>query len=249
MNLKNQYSGKNSEVKKTLSLPDGISHSPEKNKIVNHWQEIPPILEVKDPGESIRKQELRSEILTILREGIKEYDKQLDEVTIRHVFSAKELQELLEKKLIRRPSLSNTYFHLEKLQESELIKVVASIKEGRHVTQYYGRTAKLFLYKQNVSDINFKNNDEFFQKLDELLKKFNPERSTKDNEQLFFDLRKAKKKSSKRIRSWIQENEVILNELNLDLPKIYNLLTRIDILDSEELYAETTRLLKFPIDE
>jgi DNA-binding transcriptional ArsR family regulator len=249
MNSKKHQSNKINEIKKYPNIPDQINLSQKKLMIINHWQEIPSILEIEDPGIKIRKQELRSEILAILREGIKEYDKQRDEVISRHVFSAKEMQEYLEKKLIKKPSLSNIYFHLEKLQESELIKVVASIKEGRHVTQYYGRTAKLFLYKQKESDINLESNDKFFQKLDELIKKFNSDRDTEFNEQLFFNLRMAKKRTSRRVQSWIQENERILNELNLDLPKIYNLLTRIDILDSVELYTKTARLLNFPVDE
>ncbi|MFX0173936.1 MAG: hypothetical protein ACFE9L_18785 [Candidatus Hodarchaeota archaeon] len=249
MNSKKHQSNNINEIKKFKNTPKQINLSQKKLTIINQWQEIPSILEIEDPGVKIRKQKLRSEILAILREGIKEYDKQRDEVIIRHVFSAKEMQEFLEKKLKKRPSLSNIYFHLEKLQESELIKVVASIKEGRHVTQYYGRTAKLFLYKQKESDINLESDDKFFQKLNELIKKFNPDRDTEFNEQLFFNLRMAKKRTSRRVQSWIQENEEILNELHLDLPKIYNLLTRIDILESEELYTEITRLLKFPVEE
>ncbi|MFW9995055.1 MAG: hypothetical protein ACFFD4_23660 [Candidatus Odinarchaeota archaeon] len=207
-------------------------------RLVNHWKTIPAIKNITDPmAVDFASQEVRSLILAVLREGIVE-DKQS-----RHALSAKELFKTVKKRMDAKIKLSNIYFHLDKLQNQGYVQIVTSIKEGRHITHYFGRTARLFLFSGRQDD-----KQKRFQTLNKLLQHFNPERPEESNRRLFDRAERAWEESEKKLNKWMERNEEILLELDIDLRQIYSFLMEVDTFSSGaiELNTEFAKLLRFP---
>ena len=204
-------------------------------------------MEIEGPIPSkLVHQEVRSEILDILREGIKEFDESEDQEVIRHVLSSKELHKIIKQNLKTKIKLSNVYFHLHKLEEKGYVEIITSIKEGRHITHYYGRKARLYLWiGEPFEEIKEKSK---FQNIVDILKHFNPELSLDSIESLLNSLVKSKKKTHNLIKQWIESNENVLIDLNLDIRDLYRFLAMIDRCDPTtiELHNKITKLLNFP---
>ena len=73
-------------------------------------------------------------------------------------------------------SLHSLYFHSQKLEEVGFIKTVAILKEGRHNVSYYGRVARVVLFKEDYKeDETIKNSFNAMSKIAPLL---NPNHSS-----------------------------------------------------------------------
>lgn len=233
------------EGKKIRKIPKQIAGSKLEETIFSHWQKIPIIKEIPEAmPEDLVLQEVRSAILDILRTGIEEYDEALDVTRFRHVFSVKELHKLMKERISKKIKLSNVYFHLNQLKNREFVQIVTSIKEGRQITHYYGRTAKLFLWGgKEDADVKVK-------KFIALMQHFNPDLPSETIEKLFESLLQTSFKSHKRVKLWLENNVVKLTELNLDTRDVYSFLKSIDRCNSKsiEVYNKINELLNFPID-
>ncbi|MHA2299080.1 MAG: hypothetical protein ACXADA_23885 [Candidatus Hodarchaeales archaeon] len=220
------------------------------DSLFNHWKVIPAIKVISDPAAyDFADQEIRSLILRILREGIEEDIEGKKQV--RHVFSVKEIHKSVKKFLKKKKSesivkLSNSYFHLDKLEKKGYVQIVTSIKEGRYITYYYGRTARLFLFV-GEKEID-REKSKYFQQLNKLINHFNPDRSEKSNRELLDEYVATKDKTHERVKKWIETNEEVLLKLDCDLRDVYNFLVTIDAFNHSigKLYAELAKLFNYP---
>ena len=126
-----------------------MTNSPSKiNKfddLYGYWTKVPLIEEVDEyTFREIARQPFRDAILWILRTGIIEENKRR-----RYVLSAPEMLPFIRTKLKNKVSLTNVYFHLEKLVKHNLIKKILTQKEGKTFVTYYGRTSKLIIFAQS----------------------------------------------------------------------------------------------------
>ncbi len=241
-------STKNERIRK---LPKLISESKFKKTIFAHWQKIPVIKEIAESmPEELVLQEVRSAILDILRNGIEEYDERRDLIEIRHVFSVKELHKLIREKISKKIKLSNVYFHLNQLKERGFVQIVTSIKEGRQITHFYGRTAKLFLWMGETLDETELTDDSIFHKFMALMQHFNSDLTVETIETLYKSLLNTKQETHNRVKMWMENNLEKLTELNMDTRDVYNFLRSIDRCNPEsiEVHNKIIRLLNFPID-
>ena len=233
------------KMEKIRKLPKQISESELEKTIFAHWQKIPVIKEIPEPmPEELVRQEVRSAILDILRKGIEEYDEKNDLIRNRHVFSVKELHKLIKEKLSKKIKLSNVYFHLNQLKDREFVQIVTSIKEGRRITHYYGRTAKLFLWMgKEQKDAEYNN-------FTDLMQYFNPEIDSETIKELFMSLIQSKLEIHNRAKMWLEKNVAVLTELNVDTRDFYNFLKSIDRCNprSIKVYTKINELLNFPVD-
>jgi Fe2+ or Zn2+ uptake regulation protein len=224
--------------------------------LYSFWESLPPLTIITQPEEEIYAHKARLHIIQILRRGILEQE---HDVTRRRSLNAREILKLLKQKQSDTPeddskeggvrdeskaiSLQSLYFHLQKLEEAGLIQTVTILKEGRHNTAYYGRTARIYLHttpKKNEAKITqaFKaisefasiNNPNFEQvKMEGLLKKF----------LLFEDQRRE------RISAWLTQYESLIIENDIDLSGLYKFLELIDTInpDNITLFQEILELL------
>ena len=230
---------------KIRRLPKQISSSKLEEAIFSHWQKIPVIKDIPEVmPEDLVLQEVRSTILDILRNGIEEYDENRDLIRVRHVFSVKELHKLIKERLSKKIKLSNVYFHLNQLKDREFVQIVTTIKEGRQITHYYGRTAKLFLWSGK------ENKETKINQFIALIQHFNPDIPSETVEELFRSISLTNLESHNRVKKWLENNVTELTELNLDTRDVYNFLRSINKCDSKsiEIYNKVNDLLNFPSD-
>ncbi len=230
----------------TPVVPRKILDSPETDTILNHWNKISAIKEIYDSSSfKLISQGIRSDIVDLFREGIKEYNPISEQALTRHVFSAKEILEHMEKTLEAGLTLQNIYFHLSKLEKAGFIIRIAYIKEGRNITKYYGRTARLFVQVGSSNEF-FK--EDKMKKIQTLIKKINPDITTDTQINVTKELKKSTDESRQRIKHWIEVNEKILLELNYDFRDIYEILFLIDTFDrsTNEITLKLAKLLKYP---
>jgi len=226
-------------------LPNKISGSKLEETIFSHWQKIPVIKDIPEVmPEDLILQEVRSGILDIFRNGIEEYDEKRDLIRVRHVFSVKELHKLIKEKLSKKIKLSNVYFHLNQLKDREFVQIVTTIKEGRQITHYYGRTAKLFLWGGKEEK------DPKINKFISLMQYFNPDLTSETIKELYESLMHTSLESHNRVKTWMENNIDTLTEQNMDTRDVYSFLRHLDKCDSKsiELYSKISELLNFPID-
>lgn len=126
-------------VEKKIEDPDWLI-------VYDFWKDVPTISECdSECFEKVVMQNFRDAILVILRKGIEDDHTRENSLPRRHALSAPEILPLLKEKLGYEPRLSNIYFHVEKLEQANLVKKVAKRLEGRHYVTYYGRTCKLII--------------------------------------------------------------------------------------------------------
>ncbi|MHA2246693.1 MAG: hypothetical protein ACXADY_17250 [Candidatus Hodarchaeales archaeon] len=238
---------KSSQSKKPSLKKERIRKLPD--KISDHWQKIPVIKEIPEPMPlKLVKQEVRSEILNVLRKGIEEYDEKQNLVEIRHVFSAKELHKLIKESLSIKIKISNVYFHLNKLIDKGYVQIVTSIKEGRQITHFYGRTARLFLWMGEPLDTTDVTDESKFSDFIIILKRFNPDLTSETVNNLFRSFLQVRQETHDRAKRWMEKNLEIVTELNVDTRDVYKFLMSIDRCDSKtiETYNKLMKLLNFP---
>ncbi|MHA2226772.1 MAG: hypothetical protein ACXAC8_16285 [Candidatus Hodarchaeales archaeon] len=232
-------------------LPRQLINHPLKKDILDHWRTIPAIIEIVGSIPArLTNQEIRSSILDILREGIEEYDDSDNIKVVRHVFSVKELHKLIKKRISSKIKISNVYFHLHKLEEHNYIKSVGSTTEGRQTTHYYGRTARLFLYIGEGDETKNLKLNRVFQNIYKLLIHFNRKLTSDSIQELFSSIVQSQNKNHESAKKWIEANEDILLELNIDIREIYLFLRSLNVTRSEiiSLNDKVAKLLNFPMD-
>ncbi|MFX0149606.1 MAG: hypothetical protein ACFFAJ_02385 [Candidatus Hodarchaeota archaeon] len=237
--------------KKIKSQPTQLSDPKLKKILLDHWQKIPVIKEIPEsmPIQLIN-QEIRSELLDILREGVEEYDEDKKISEIRHAFSVKELHKLLKERVMTKIKISNVYFHLNKLKEKDYIEIVTSIREGRQITHFFGRTAKLFLWIGEPVEPNKLSEDTDYLRFAILLEHFAPNVTSEFSKELYTSAMQIRKEGHEKIRQWIEKNEEVLMKLNMDTRDLFQFLISIYQCDPSvvEMNRKIARLIEFPCD-
>lgn len=213
-------------------MSDVLITPKEKKIFYDYWRTLPAVKST--PGEDylkIHEQPIRGYILEILREGIEEIDPNTTLKIKRHVLTARELYIQVKKKLVSGTSctLSNIYFHLSVLEEDPgYIKEVLTIKSGKQKIKYFGRTAKLFLYKDSNISKELAKTKNIIAELSIIINILQPSVTEEQVKSLFTkysDKRiEAEFNSSDQVTKWIAQHETLLSEHNIDIRDLHDFL-------------------------
>lgn len=221
----------------------------ERQELYTYWDHTPAILE-RDHSimEKIDEAIVRNIILKILRDGMEE---EIDgRVVSRHVLSAKELLNIvnstLEKPLIhiskskertlgirKEIKISNIYFHLERLQEYDLVGVVKIILEGRHKVTYFARKAKLFLFSGGEDFVSKKMGE-----MIEVIKILNPQIERNEIKKKLNLLLEYEDDNKGKYMEWFENNQERLKGVDFNpeiLLSLFELIFPIEPLDASLL--------------
>ena len=227
----------------------------EKREILySFWESLPPLKIISRPEDEIYGHKVRLHIIRILRKGIID---QLDNSRRRRALNAREILSILkemqteEKKdeeeapKAKDISLQSLYFHLQKLEEAELIQTVTILRKGSHNTAYYGRTARIFLHTDPVK--HEKKISQAFATIKQFAKLKNPDL----NEEKLDDFRERylahEKQRSERISEWFIQYETLIVENNIDLTSFFKFMEIIDTINPEniQILKKLQETLKF----
>lgn len=223
-----------------------------KKSFFDYWGHVENIVKLTQEQTKLVGQEIRAAIIDILALGIQDKDPMTDQPRKRHVLSAPELLEEINKRLDQPTKKSNLYFHLEKLEDAGLIKVVDQIPQGKRYTTYYGRTAKAFV----PSDKEDQDREKLGHLLEDdilvgLLDKIS-DKPVDEIEQtvdhvfgLYFQ-----KCPDEKLSQWLDKYQEIALLLDLDVRSLYNLFDLVSKYDIETIKAfqKFAELLDFPLD-
>jgi DNA-binding PadR family transcriptional regulator len=187
----------------------------------------------------MNENELRKQIIKIFRDGvpIEGSNKR------RHVLSAIEVLNIINKKItefnekmsqkdegtngtLYKTHLKKTmfYYHINELENAGYIEKVIEIKEKKKWVTYYNRTAKLFLadFAEDEEHLNIINN------LHRLIKIMNPEVSQADLDDLEKETIEIKKELSQMYKSWIVENQKLIDDFDVKIQEIFSFFKMIE---------------------
>ncbi len=215
----------------------------EKREILySFWESLSPLKIIPKSEEEVYGHKVRLYVIQVLRKGILD---QLDDNRRRRALNAREILSILKdmkiegKKDEEEPpkakgiSLQSLYFHLQKLEEAELIQTVTILRKGSHNTAYYGRTARIYLHTDPVK--HEKKISQAFSAIKQFAKVINPE----FNEEKFDDFRERylsrEKQRSERISKWIIQYESLIVENNIDLTSFFHFMEILDTINPENL--------------
>jgi len=197
--------------------------------LFDFWRVVPTIRFMDESFFTIMNQEIRSEILDILREGI------LDDSILnnerrrrRYALNAQELQKFVGERLQREITLSNIYFHLQKLKEIDCVQELVSIREGKYNVAYFGRTAKLF-------SSSIRDSEKIREKLNTLRKLFirllpslNPKIDKETIMNLFDEIYQYRLEREQLRFAWLEKHAELLTDLEFDILIIDKFLMELD---------------------
>jgi len=188
------------------------------------WDELPERKIIVDYDDNFFTHLARKLIFHIVGKGVKEQTPSGEE-GIRRALNAQEIhqrvKDLSQIKFKGREipkeldlSLHSLYFHIQKLEEVGFIKTVAILKEGRHNVSYYGRVAKIVLFKENYKeDENIKNSFNAMSKIATLL---NPNHGSEKVMEFYDDFVAINKESLDIIQRKLAKFEKQINDADID---------------------------------
>jgi DNA-binding PadR family transcriptional regulator len=226
--------------------------------LYSFWESLPPLKVIIQTEEEIYAHKARRHIIQILRRGLLEQE---DNVTRRRALNAREILKLLQQKQLdtledasnqekgqdasKTISLQSLYFHLQKLEEAGLLQTVTILREGRHNTAYYGRTARIYLHtdpKKNESKIT-----EAFQAISEFASIISPKFEKAKMEELLEKFLLFEDQRRERISTWLTQYESMIIEYDIDLTGLFKFMELIDTINPDiiKLFQEIIELLSF----
>lgn len=212
--------------------------------LYNFWESLPPLKVITQPEDEIYAHPARKHVIQILRTGILEQEKNLlrrralnaREILKQVKLKQEDIQEEVDKedKSSEEPkttSLQSLYFHLQKLEEAGLIQTVTILREGRHNTAYYGRTARIFLHtdpKKNEQKIAGA-----FSAMTQLVTTMNPNFDREKMEALLEKLFLFESQRRERISTWLTTHETTIIDNNIDLTNLFKFMELIDTINPD----------------
>jgi len=215
--------------------------------LYSFWESLPPLKVIPQPEEEIYGHKTRLYVVRILRMGISE---QGDSPKRRRALNAREILKMLKQigseeqieeeglfafdenqEETKAISLQSLYFHLQRLEEAGLIQTVTILREGRHNTAYYGRTARIFLHtdpKKNENKIA-----RAFTAITELVTSKIPNFDQVRMEELLERLLLFETQRRERISKWLTQYESTIIEKNIDLTSLFKFMELIDTINPD----------------
>ncbi|MCE7736189.1 MAG: hypothetical protein GPJ54_15010 [Candidatus Heimdallarchaeota archaeon] len=186
------------------------------------WKDIPVVQTLQSSQYLFKStsQPIQNSILKILRKGISD-----DNNKKRHFLTANELLEAVNVEiegLQNAIKISMLYYHLDKLQEFQLVEFVYYI-EGRHKRKYFGRTAKFYLFG-DPKEMDEKV-EQYFSPISKLILHYNPNADIEKYKQIVNQIRDEESEFSSSLVTWMRENHELLYELEIDALDIFTALT------------------------
>jgi DNA-binding transcriptional ArsR family regulator len=201
--------------------------------LYDFWNSLPRIKFVKDADKVYYSHKLRELILKALGEGIKEVTEiSAEKAVIRRALSAQEIYHRIEDyKREKREiqginwnefdvSLHNLYFHMQKLEDADLIQTVTILREGRHNVSYYGRTAQVFFFRIDYEEYEKIKNA--FKAMAKLAPIINPDLKPEDIHEFYSKYVEIGQSHSKKLFESLADLEKPLQETDVDPGDIAN---------------------------
>lgn len=195
-----------------------------------YWDQLEQIKLLSSDDFKKAKQEIRKYINIVLRVGVEE-DFNGAKV-IRRVMNAKEIKKQILLQFDKTVEKANLYFHINEMEKLGIIQVVDAIPEPgkKRFTSYYGRTAKIFLL--DVDEVKHEHDIIFSESFSKLIMSLNPKLPINLLDDTLQKMERLKVLQNAKIVEWLQENDDTLNTLDIDLTKLFNLLSYIQRYDS-----------------
>lgn len=215
--------------------------------LYEYWNDLQVVKEIDtETFDTLLDQEIRSAIVDKLAVGIE--DEFQDKKKIRHAMSATEIRKALNKKRSEENKInsSNLYFHLQKLEEANLVTVVGQIPTGKRLTTYYGRTAKSFVPRYTEKEKGHLCKELANEALIPYTQQINPDVAADEIEKIIKQANKINESNLQGYKEWIRENERSFRDIDLDFRRLlhlYNLLNNMD-KDTFEALQKLSELLK-----
>jgi hypothetical protein len=189
-----------------------------RKKLYTYWHELDFFVEVESTNiEQVRQSEIKWFIIKYIRDGIEDDFGKEHNLSRRHAFSAKELHEAYTNSPAgENCSISNFHFHIQSLVEHDYLREIATIKEGRHITKYYGRTSIAFL-DQFDQHLQSRMAQDFFEPLKRVISAMNPDLKFEHISQLVDNNLSSMRDYFSRVISWIEANYPHLYKSKIDL--------------------------------
>jgi hypothetical protein len=217
-----------------------------RNQLFDYWEEIPLVIFVDIPAEEVLTHDVREMIIYYIRKGKQDKDG-YGKTRIRHGFSAKELLEMANKQLKEKMKLQSMYFHIMKLQEFGLLKVVATLHEGRHNIAYFGRTARAYNWENKKKDQ--KRYKELFREGGKYAKALDKDLPDNLFDKYENEFNVILRENEENILEWIKKNEQFINDNNIDVAYMFSFLKRVNYSNPKlvKLLKEIAQLINYEI--
>ncbi|MFX0123080.1 MAG: hypothetical protein ACFFAE_05540 [Candidatus Hodarchaeota archaeon] len=222
------------------------NESKSRRLLFDFWRDVPTIRFMDESFFTIMNQEVRSEILDILREGILDDSVSFKGKTRRrYALNAQELQKHIEERLQREITLSNVYFHIQKLKEIDCVQELVSIREGKYNVAYFSRTAKLFC--SSIQDKMRENLNSLRKLFIRLLPSINPTIKKETIMNIFDEIYQYRLERKQLRINWLEKHAELLTDLEFDILIIDKFLMELDGSDTEgsRLYSQISELINY----
>ncbi|OLS29339.1 MAG: hypothetical protein HeimC2_00640 [Candidatus Heimdallarchaeota archaeon LC_2] len=175
----------------------------------------------KETYENILHSSVRGFIISALAKGFQESHPQSNVSQKRHALSANEIGIILKKDYNTDVKKANLYFHLQKLEDSNLIQIIDTTRQGKRFTSYYGRTAKIYISEDDIkrSTYNILGTNNFKQ----LIISLNDNQLPNNCETTINILKTLNPPEMKIFENWYTENGFNLIDLDLELYEFHKL--------------------------
>lgn len=206
-----------------------------RNILYTYWEKLPPLKIIPQAEEEIYNHKVRLWVIRILRKGIVEPSYGFER---RRALNAREILKEIEKIKAEKDesddeqsqskdiSLQSLYFHLQKLEEINLIQTITILREERHNTAYYGRTARVYLHTNPEKMVKKTKNS--FSAIQQFGIIKNPDFNQEHFKELTEKLLKYEQQRSERISKWLTQYESLIIEQNIDLTSFFHFMGIID---------------------
>ena len=208
--------------------------------LYDFWESLPPLKIIPKAEDDVYGHKVRLQIIKLLRNGIID---ESEENRRRRALNAREILSILKELKVKEDideegasktkkiSLQSLYFHLQKLEEAELIQTVTILRKGSHNTAYYGRTARIYLHMDNVK--HKKKISKAFSAIKKFAKIENPDLNEKKFDQLQKEYLSREKQRSERISKWLTKYESLIVENDIDLTSFFQFMEILDTINPE----------------
>lgn len=184
-----------------------------------YWNELPLVRELDEDTYSqskLDRQNIRHEILQLLRKGMIDPQFHMHNHGKRHCLNAHEILVAInaEKAEENHVTIQNIHFHLNKLIDLGMVQVATTLIEGNHKVRYFGRTHKWFRRKERDVKVQFK---EVLPRIEKLVLHKQPSIDVSAVHHLLDQLISKQSKLRTTLYRWIEKNYDDLYQQGIDL--------------------------------